>query len=237
MGRSLPHPGGRLEARLVRSGLTQCVNPIRTKKCHSSRVPARADHCRHTPAPGIVFAFDVTDVSKRTHSERGFTLIELLLVIAIIGVLAAIAGNRVMRARLSANESSAVASLRTINSGEANYSSTCGGGSYAVDLSDLSRPPIGSTAAFISPDLSSNGVVKSGYTFAVVRSGATGTIDSTMLPCNAATATPASGYHAAATPLNGLGGRHFATSNLGTIHQDSTTAIANPIPDGTTVVQ
>lgn len=175
-------------------------------------------------------------VFKRHSSARGFTLIELLLVVAIIGVLAAIAGNRVMRARLSATETSAVASLRTINSGEANYSSTCGAGHYAVDLTDLARPPVGSTAAFISPDLTSNGVVKSGYTFALARSGAAGTSDATIPPCNLAVATPATGYYAGAEPLNGMGGRHFATSNLGTIHQDIA-IIANPIPDGTTVVQ
>ena len=173
----------------------------------------------------------------RIRSDRGFTLIELLLVIAIIGVLAAIAGNRVMRARLSATEASAVASLRTINSGEANYSSTCGAGHYAIDLSDLATPPTGSQAAFISPDLSSNGVVKSGYSFALARNGASGTSDTTIPPCNAAVATPASGYFASASPLNGMGGRYFATSNLGTIHQDSVTAIANPIPPSTAVVQ
>lgn len=173
----------------------------------------------------------------RFASDRGFTLIELLLVIAIIGVLAAIAGNRVMRARLSATESSAVGSLRTINSGQANYSSTCGAGHYAVDLADLATPPTGSRAAFISPDLASNGILKSGYTFTLARSGAAGTSDSTIPPCNTPIATPASGYFASATPVAGIGGRNFATSNLGTIHQDALSAIANPIPDGTTVVQ
>jgi prepilin-type N-terminal cleavage/methylation domain-containing protein len=70
-------------------------------------------------------------------NPRGFSLIELLIVVAIILVIAAIAVPSLLRARISANESSAVESLRTINSAEVTYQATYPTVGYAATLTAL----------------------------------------------------------------------------------------------------
>ncbi|MGO9088378.1 MAG: prepilin-type N-terminal cleavage/methylation domain-containing protein [Candidatus Sulfotelmatobacter sp.] len=129
--------------------------------------------------------------------QKGFSLIELLIVVAIILIIAAIAIPNLLRARMAANESSAVASIRTINTAMVTYNTNYPTVGFAATLAVLGGvapcTPTSTTACLIDSVLAAG--VKSGYNF-----GATG-----------AGGPPATRYYATAIPvtLNQTGTRSF----------------------------
>jgi prepilin-type N-terminal cleavage/methylation domain-containing protein len=78
--------------------------------------------------------------------QKGFSLIELLIVVAIILIIAAIAIPNLLRARISANDSAAAATIRTINTAEVTYSTTYVAAGYADTFTKLGPDAAGCVA-------------------------------------------------------------------------------------------
>jgi type IV pilus assembly protein PilA len=154
--------------------------------------------------------------------QAGFSLIELLVVVAIILIIAAIAIPSFMRAKMSANESSAVSSIHAVDTAEIGYSSMFVDIGYSASLADLGPggtgtcPGTATASCFIDPVLASG--TKSGYIFTYVQN---------------ASATPSIQFTINADPQisNFTGQRGFFSDESNIIRYNSTgTANVNSPP-------
>jgi type IV pilus assembly protein PilA len=167
--------------------------------------------------------FNQNETLKR---ERGFSLIELLIVVAIILIIVAIAIPDLLKSRQAANQASAVASIRTINSAEVTYASTYNTG-YSFTLSALDGSGVATMASAGLIDSIVASGQKSGYFFYYVACPSPPAAnDGTM--ANGACATVAT-YQVSGNPTGGLGaGGNFYYSDASGVIRQNTNAYAGP---------
>jgi type IV pilus assembly protein PilA len=153
------------------------------------------------------------------HRQLGFSLIELLLVVAIIGIISAIAVPNLLASKRAANEGSALSSVRTITSAQATYQATTGVGLYG-SLANLNSAGLMDSAVSGSTLLTP----KSGYFFAAA---ADATTPNSQYLTTASTSQPSG--------VTATGTRNFASDASGVVTQSTASTTAMTSNNGTPI--
>jgi prepilin-type N-terminal cleavage/methylation domain-containing protein len=176
---------------------------------------------------------DMDTTARNGRRDAGFTLIDMLFVVALIGLLASMAIPGLMKARGAAQASSAIGTMRVVNSGELSFAITCGLGFYSPDLTTLGLAPPGTTEPFLPEEMTHAATfIKSGYNFSLAGTPLAGAPAS----CNGLGAGQASpGYAVVADPLDSSVAKFFGTNSDGVIYQHSATLSATMPESGSPV--